>query len=87
MACEYCLSAHTAIGEMVGWKEEDILASRKFNSGDPKIDAALRFSRNLVSRRGQVDQAEIGTANGWLQRRRNRRDHHECRAQHVHKLF
>jgi uncharacterized peroxidase-related enzyme len=57
--CEYCLSAHTAIGKMVGWKEEDILASRKFNSGDPKIDAALRFSRNLVSRRGQVDQAEI----------------------------
>ena len=57
--CEYCLSAHTAIGKMVGWNEEDILASRKFNSGDPKIDAALRFSRNLVSRRGQVDQAEI----------------------------
>jgi uncharacterized peroxidase-related enzyme len=57
--CEYCLSAHTAIGKMVGWKEEDILASRKFNSGDPKIDAALRFSHNLVSRRVQVDQAEI----------------------------
>src|SRR5271168_3488911 len=38
--CEYCLSAHTAIGKMVGLKEEDILASRKFNSGDPKIDAA-----------------------------------------------
>jgi uncharacterized peroxidase-related enzyme len=36
-----------------------ILASRKFNSGDPKIDAALHFSRNLVSRRGQADQAEI----------------------------
>lgn len=57
--CEYCLSAHTAIGKMVGLKEEDTLASRKFNSGDPKIDAALHFSRNLVSRRGQVDQAEI----------------------------
>ncbi len=25
--CEYCLSAHTAIGKMVGWKEEDILAA------------------------------------------------------------
>jgi alkylhydroperoxidase family enzyme len=57
--CEYCLSAHTAIGKMVGLKEEAILASRKFNSGDPKIDAALHFSRNLASRRGQVDQAEI----------------------------
>ena len=32
---------------------------QEINSGDPKIDAALRFSRNLVSRRGQVDQAEI----------------------------
>jgi len=32
---------------------------QEINSGDPKIDAALRFSRNLVSRRRQVDQAEI----------------------------
>ena len=57
--CEYCLSAHTAIGKMVGWKEEDILASRKFNSGDPKIDAALRFSRNLVSRRGRLTRRRL----------------------------
>src|SRR5271170_6399345 len=41
--CEYCLSAHTAIGED-GGIEEDILAGRSLNSGDPKIDAALRLS-------------------------------------------
>jgi hypothetical protein len=34
-------SRFTAIGKMVGLKEEDILAGRSLNSGDPKIDAAL----------------------------------------------
>ena len=27
--CEYCLSAHTASGKMMGFKEEQILASRQ----------------------------------------------------------
>jgi uncharacterized peroxidase-related enzyme len=57
--CQYCLSAHTAIGRMMGLKEGDILSSRKLNSGDPKIDTALRFARDLVQRRGQVDEAEV----------------------------
>lgn len=57
--CQYCLSAHTAIGKMAGLKEEDILAGRSLNSGDPKMDAALRFSRELVLRRGQVGGTEV----------------------------
>ena len=58
-ACEYCLSAHTAIGKMVGFKDEQILAGRKFNSGDPKIDAALRFAREVTASRGQVDNNAV----------------------------
>jgi uncharacterized peroxidase-related enzyme len=58
-ACEYCLSAHTAIGKMVGFKEEQILASRQFNSGDAKIDAALRFARDVAAHRGHLDASAI----------------------------
>jgi uncharacterized peroxidase-related enzyme len=57
--CEYCLSAHTAIGKMVGFKEEQIFASRQFNSGDAKIDAALRFARDVAAHRGHLDASAI----------------------------
>jgi uncharacterized peroxidase-related enzyme len=58
-SCEYCLSAHTAIGKMIGFKDEQILASRKFNSGDAKIDAALRFAHDVAAHRGQLDNNAV----------------------------
>ncbi len=60
-SCEYCLSAHTAIGKMVGLKDEQILAGRKFDTGDTKIDAALHFVQEITARRGQVDNSAIET--------------------------
>ncbi|MBK9166644.1 MAG: carboxymuconolactone decarboxylase family protein [Bryobacterales bacterium] len=53
-SCEYCLSAHTAIGRMAGLDEQSIAASRKANSPDPKRAAGLEFTRNLVLERGSV---------------------------------
>ncbi|HKN25321.1 MAG TPA: carboxymuconolactone decarboxylase family protein [Candidatus Acidoferrum sp.] len=58
-SCEYCLSAHTAIGKMVGLNDEQIRAGRKFHSGDAKIDAALHFAHDITVRRGQVDNSAI----------------------------
>jgi uncharacterized peroxidase-related enzyme len=58
-SCEYCLSAHTAIAKMVGLNEEQILAGRDFNLGDAKIDAALRFARDVAAKRGQLDASAI----------------------------
>lgn len=57
--CEYCLSAHTAIGKLVGLKEEEILAGRELNIGDAKLDAALHFVHEIVVRRGQLDESDI----------------------------
>lgn len=57
--CEYCLSAHTALSKMVGYKDEQILASRKFHLGDAKIDAALRFAHEITKQRGQVPASAI----------------------------
>ena len=59
--CEYCLSAHTAIGKMVGLKPEEILASRDAQAQDAKRDAGLKFAQALVVQRGEVsDQALAG---------------------------
>lgn len=58
-ACEYCLSAHTAIGKMVGLNETELVASRHAGSSDPKTDAALKFAHQLVAKRGEVLDSEI----------------------------
>ncbi len=57
-SCEYCLSAHSAIGKMVGLKPEEILASREAHAQDAKRNAGLKFAQTLVVQRGKVsDQA------------------------------
>ncbi len=58
-ACEYCLSAHTAIGKMVGLDENELAASRHAGSSDPKTDAALKFAHQLVVKRGELLDSEI----------------------------
>lgn len=54
--CVYCLSAHTAIGKMNGFTDEQILELRtgaaSFNS---KLDALARLSRNITENRGATD--------------------------------
>ncbi len=57
--CQYCVSAHTAIGQMVGLNAGDILASREAHGNDAKTTAALMFASLLVQSRGQVTDAEV----------------------------
>jgi uncharacterized peroxidase-related enzyme len=58
-SCEYCLSAHTAIGKMVGLNPEEIVASRRATSADAKTAVALRFVQDLVIHKGVVDDAAL----------------------------
>ena len=57
--CEYCLSAHTAIGKLVGMTQEEIAASRTGNGHSEKAGAALAFAREVVERRGQVPASSL----------------------------
>lgn len=58
-SCEYCLSAHSAIGKMVGLKPEEIVASRGAHSADAKRDAGLHFVQALVVQRGMVSDQDL----------------------------
>lgn len=58
-ACEYCLSAHSAIGEKVGLKSEEIYGSREAHAQDTKRDAGLQFAQALVVQRGQVSDQTL----------------------------
>jgi AhpD family alkylhydroperoxidase len=57
--CDYCVSAHSAIGKRVGLTNQEILDSRRGASTDPKTDVLLRFARTVVEKRGVVTDADI----------------------------
>lgn len=58
-ACQYCVSAHTAIGRKAGLDNSEILANRMGRSSDAKAEAALTFARALVEHTGQVSKVEF----------------------------
>ena len=56
--CIYCLSAHTAIGKMNGFTDEQILELRTgYSSVNNKLDALARLARNITENRGKTDEA------------------------------
>jgi uncharacterized peroxidase-related enzyme len=57
--CNYCLSAHTAIGKMVGLPHEQIVASRKGEGSTGQETAALTFVKHLLDTKGHATEAEI----------------------------
>jgi uncharacterized peroxidase-related enzyme len=52
--CLYCLSAHTALGKMNGFTEEQILEIRSgVASFDPKFDALAKFVKEITINRSK----------------------------------
>ncbi len=58
-ACTYCLSAHSALGKMVGLNQAQIDGARHLRSSDPRTLAALTFAQAVIDRRGGVDESDI----------------------------
>lgn len=59
-ACDYCLSAHSFIGEkLVGIDTPSLTAAREGKSGNTKTEAALKFAQALVTKRGSVNDADV----------------------------
>lgn len=57
--CEYCLAAHSAVGNLVGLTEQQVLDARAGGSADPRTAAALRFAQQLVEKRGNVSHDDL----------------------------
>lgn len=58
--CAYCLAAHTALGKMNGFNDEQILEIRQAEvSFDPKLDALARFVQNITINRSKPDAAVL----------------------------
>jgi uncharacterized peroxidase-related enzyme len=70
--CDYCLSAHTALGTGAGLSQSDIEEARHGRATDARVNAILIFSRTLVANRGHVTNSDIerlrhaGVTNGEI---------------------
>ncbi|MFZ6731469.1 carboxymuconolactone decarboxylase family protein [Undibacterium sp. Ji42W] len=58
-SCEYCVSAHTAIGRGTGLNNEEMAANRAGSSQDAKAAVAVKFARSLVEHAGEVSTTDI----------------------------
>lgn len=61
-ACQYCVSAHTAIGKLTGLTDTEIEQAREARSSSPKHTAALMFARHVVANRGQITDGDFEAA-------------------------
>ena len=66
-ACDYCASAHQALGKMAGLGADDIALALKGDAADAKAKAALVLARKLVLDRGIVTDADLAATQnaGW----------------------
>jgi uncharacterized peroxidase-related enzyme len=57
--CIYCQSAHTVIGKMNGFTDEQLLDIRRGKANDPKLDALVKMAESVTRNRGNVEEAIV----------------------------
>jgi uncharacterized peroxidase-related enzyme len=60
--CQYCVSAHTAIGRHAGLTNEEMALNRRGSSSDVKAAATVAFAKTLNDNLGEVTTAEFDAA-------------------------
>jgi uncharacterized peroxidase-related enzyme len=62
-ACEYCMSAHTAIGRHAGLSDEEMALNRQGRSAaNARAAAAVTLAKALNDNLGEISSAEVETA-------------------------
>lgn len=57
--CEYCLAAHTVLGQNAGASATEMAAAQVGQSDDPRTAAALRFALKVVTDRAQLADGDV----------------------------
>ena len=57
--CIYCQSAHTVIGKMNGFTDEQLLDIRNAKSENPKLNALVKLAADITKTRGNADAALV----------------------------
>lgn len=55
--CQYCLSAHTAIGKMQGFTDQQVIEIRRAQvTFDSKLNALARLVKSITENKGHADE-------------------------------
>ncbi|MGE5106365.1 MAG: carboxymuconolactone decarboxylase family protein, partial [Sphingobacteriales bacterium] len=57
--CVYCKSAHTVLGKMNGFTDEQLLDIRRAKVQNPKLDALVKLAASITKNRGNVEAALV----------------------------
>lgn len=57
--CDYCLAAHTLLGQKAGASEKEMADAQAGHASDPKVQAVLDFAAKLVRERGNVSSSDV----------------------------
>lgn len=58
-ACDYCASAHSALGSQHGLSSDEVTQNLRGRATDPKSQAALRFATRVVAARGNISDGDL----------------------------
>jgi uncharacterized peroxidase-related enzyme len=61
-SCQYCVSAHTAIGRGAGLTNDEMLLNRRGSSGDARAAATVALAKALNDNVGEVATEELDAA-------------------------
>jgi len=54
--CEYCLAAHSLLAAKHGFSSDEILAIRKGEASNPKLNAVINLAKSIASNKGNAEQ-------------------------------
>lgn len=58
--CHYCISAHTVVGKLNGFTDEQILEIRRGSASfDAKLDALAQFVKEVTNKKGNASQEAL----------------------------
>lgn len=60
--CQYCVSAHTTVGKMVGFTEEETVKARQGEAADPTVQAVLDLSDAIAQTKGFISDDQFNAA-------------------------
>lgn len=58
-ACVYCQSAHTVLGKMNGFSDEQLVDIRKGKATDIKLDALVKLAADITKNKGNANNETV----------------------------
>ncbi|MEW4453227.1 carboxymuconolactone decarboxylase family protein [Bremerella sp. JC817] len=60
--CQYCVSAHTMVGQSIGYTQEETVRIRQGEAADPKVQAVIDLAAAIVDSKGLISETQFAAA-------------------------